>query len=66
MADRRSQRIRDQLRQHPNPRIRATVGPLPFTEQMRRVYAPPETAPSSAPDLHSQLARQIAQRRGRR
>lgn len=66
MADRRSQRIREQLRQHPNPRIRATAEPLSLSDQMRRLYLPPNPAAPTTPDLHSQLARQLAQRRSRR
>ncbi len=65
MSDRRSQRIRQQLRQHPNPRSRTE--PISFSEQIRRVYLPPYDQPSAAPDHHGQLARQLeAQRKGRR
>ena len=66
MSDRRSRRIREQLRQHPNPRAPYTGANAPFADQLRRAYIPPHAAPSSAPDLHAQLARQIADRRGRR
>jgi hypothetical protein len=66
MQDRRSQRIRQQLRQHPNPRSRST-DTLSFSEQIRRAYLPPYPAHSATPDLHTQLARQLeTQRKGRR
>ena len=65
MSDRRSQRIRQQLRQQANPRSRTDQ--VSFNEQMRRAYAPPYGQITSAPDQHAQLARQLeAQRTGRR
>jgi hypothetical protein len=65
MSDRRSQRIREQLRQHSNPRSRS--GPVSFAEQMRRVYLPSQAQPVSPTDSHAQLARQLGTRRsGRR
>lgn len=66
MSDRRSQRIREQLRQHPNPRSRGPES-LSFSEQMRRVYMPSQAQPVSPTDHHAQLARQLGSRRsGRR
>lgn len=66
MSNRRSQRIREQLRQHPNPRSRGHES-LSFTEQMRRVYLPSQAQPDSPTDQHAQLARQLGSRRsGRR
>ena len=39
LRDRRSQRIRDQLRAHPNPRSgQAALLPRSFQDQLRRVY----------------------------
>lgn len=65
MSDRRTQRIREQLRQHPNPRGR--TDPISFSEQIRRVYLPPYGQHSPTPDQHGRLARQLeAQRKGRR
>jgi hypothetical protein len=67
MSDRRSQRIREQLRQHPNPRSRNAPESLSFSEQMRRVYLPSQAQPVSPTDHHAQLARQLGSRRsGRR
>lgn len=66
MSDRRSQRIRAQLRQHPNPRSRTSEN-VTFNEQIRRVYLPPNAQHTTTPDMHGQLARQLeAQRKGRR
>lgn len=65
MSDRRSQRIRQQLRQHPNPRNRVTD--TSFATQMRRMYAPPAGQSTPTPDCHAQLARQLEmQRKSRR
>ena len=65
MSDRRSQRIREQLRRHANPRSTSSSEPVSFSEQLRRVYLPSGQKPT--PDYHSQLARQLeAQRKGRR
>jgi hypothetical protein len=66
MLDRRSQRIRDNFKQRPNPRSRAPVEALPFAEQIRRVYASPATTHQPAVDQHAALARLLSQRRGRR
>jgi hypothetical protein len=67
MSDRRSQRIREQLRQHSNPRSRNAPESLSFAEQMRRAYLPAQAQPVSPTDSHSQLARQLESRRsGRR
>ena len=67
MSDRRSQRIREQLRQHSNPRSRSGPESLSFAEQMRRVYLPSQAQPVSPIDNHAQLARQLETRRsGRR
>ena len=64
MSDRRSQRIRQQLRQHPNPRGRHDPGA--FHVQIRRVYQPVGEPPTAA-DQHAQLARQLeSQRKSRR
>jgi hypothetical protein len=65
MFDRRSQRIRENFKQRPNPRSRAPIEALPFAEQIRRVYAPSATQPPAV-DQHAALARQLSQRRGRR
>ena len=66
MSDRRSQRIRANLKQQPNPRIRTEAEPLPFIEQVRRVYLPPQSS-APTPDQHGLLARQLeSQRKGRR
>ena len=65
MSDRRSQRIRQQLRQHANPRSRTDA--VSFNEQLRRAYMPPYGQATGAPDHHGQLARQLeTQRKGRR
>lgn len=65
MSDRRSQRIRQQLRQHANPRSRTDA--VSFSEQMRRTYLPPYGQAAGTPDQHAQLARQLeSQRKGRR
>ncbi len=66
MFDRRSQRIRENFKQRPNPRSRAPLEALPFVEQIRRVYAPPATTQPPAIDQHAALARQLSQRRSRR
>ncbi len=64
MSDRRSERIRQQLRQHSNPRSRNDHGA--FHEQIRRIYLPPYAQPTP-PDQHAQLARQLeSQRKSRR
>ncbi len=63
MANRRTQRIREQLRQHPNPRAgRSSVSPS-LMEHMHRVYGSAPTAPASSP--HSQLAQRMEARRKR-
>jgi hypothetical protein len=64
MHDRRSQRIREQLRQHPNPRSHDRALTPSFADQLRRTYLPPHAAPP-APDGHAQLARQLSHRRRR-
>jgi hypothetical protein len=67
MPDRRSQRIREQLRQQANPRGRNTPETLSFAEQMRRVYLPSQVQPVSPADHHAQVARLLdARRSGRR
>ena len=67
MSDRRSQRIRAQLRQHPNPRIKPAAEPLAFSEQIRRVYLAPQNHAPVEPSEHAQLAQQLAgQRKERR
>jgi hypothetical protein len=67
MSDRRSQRIRAQLRQQPNPRAGRPTNCLPFTEQMRHVYLKADVQPAAPADSHRQLARQLEiRRKGRR
>ncbi len=67
MSDRRSQRIRAQLRQHPNPRAGHSTDYLPFIEQMRHVYLKIDNQPATIADSHRQLVRQFETRRkGRR
>ncbi len=65
MVDRRTQRIREQLRQHPNPRAGRPSAPLPLVDQIRRIYnaSPLHPPPSSNP--HSQLAQRLEARRKR-
>ncbi len=63
MVDRRTQRIREQLRQHPNPRAGRPSAPLSLVDQMRQIYnsSPLEPTPSRNP--HSQLAQRFQSRR---
>jgi len=61
MADRRTHRIREQLRQHPNPRAGRSSASQSLTEHMHRVYGTAPTAPASNP--HTQLAQRMASRR---
>jgi hypothetical protein len=63
MSDRRSQRIREQLRQHPNPRSGAAAAPSSLSAQLRRMYQPADTAQPQTVDHHAQLARQLAAQR---
>lgn len=63
MSDRRSQRIRAQLRQHPNPRSRTAPEQLSWSAQMRRVYLPERADPPGALDGHAELARLLADQR---
>ena len=65
MLDRRSQRIREQLRQHPNPR-NAQIAPLSFGEQIRKVYLSSSNQGQPIGDEHTQLARQLEVQRKRR
>jgi hypothetical protein len=60
--DRRSQRIREQIRAHANPRSGQT--PRPFQEQLKRLYGGDAAAPASyeSHTVASELAR-IARRR---
>lgn len=66
MSDHRSQRIREQLRQHPNPRSRTAATPLPFSTQLRRMYQPVGTEQPQSADHHAQLARRLAAQRKNR
>lgn len=63
MSDRRSQRIRAQLRQHPNPRSRADSPPLSFSAQLRRTYQPADPDQRETANHHEQLARLLAAQR---
>lgn len=63
MSDRRSQRIREQLRQHPNPRSRTDAPPVSFSAQLRRTYQPADAAQPPAASDHEQLARLLAAQR---
>lgn len=62
MVDRRTQRIRDQLRQHRNPRAGRSSVSQPFVAQMHRMYAP-DTTPAPSPNPHTQLAQRLDTRR---
>lgn len=63
MSDRRSQRIRAQLRQHPNPRSRNAATPVSFSDQLRRTYLPATSDQTQPTEQHQQLARQLAAQR---
>lgn len=66
MSDRRSQRIRQNFKQQPNPRNRNAPEAAPWTEQMRRTYGAADHQPSGAWDHRAELARVLGQRKGRR
>ncbi len=63
MADRRTQRIREQLRQQPNPRAGRSSASASLIEHMQRVYGSASTTPASSP--HTQLAQRMEARRKR-
>ncbi len=63
MSDRRSQRIRAQFRQHPNPRAGHSANALPFIEQVRHVYLKADISSAEPADSHRQLVRQFEARR---
>jgi HPt (histidine-containing phosphotransfer) domain-containing protein len=62
MVDRRTQRIREQLRQHPNPRAGRQSAPSTLTDQIRRIYG--SSAAHSAAEIspHTQLAQRLGKR----
>jgi hypothetical protein len=62
MFDRRSRRIREQIRQHPNPRAGQPSTPVPFAEQMRQVYLKASVQPAVSSDSHTLLMRQLETR----
>ena len=60
MADRRTQRIREQLRQQPNPRAGRSSASSSLLDQMHRTYS---SGPASAPTSpHTQLAQRFERR----
>lgn len=63
MADRRTQRIREQLRQHPNPRAGRSSASQSLAEHMQRVYG---ASPTTATDPHTQLAQRMERRKRQR
>ncbi len=62
MLDRRSRRIREQLRQNPNPRAGQPSRPLPFEERIRQVYLKAQPQPALASDVQAQLAQRLQRR----
>ena len=60
--DRRSQRIRDQIRAHANPRSGQAVPPRSLQEQLKRVYGGENGAQFQPDPVARDLAR-IARRR---
>ena len=62
--DRRSQRIRDQLRAHANPRSgQAALLPRPLQEQLKRVYAGDNGVHVHPDPVVTELARLARRRR---
>lgn len=61
MVDRRTQRIREQLRQQRNPRAGRPSAPLSLADQMRRIYGS-SPAHSSDENPYSQLAQRFEKR----
>ena len=64
VRDRRSQRIRDQLRAQPNPRSgQGTLLPRSLQDQLRRVYGGEGGVPSPHDTVAAELARLTRRRR---
>ncbi len=63
--DRRSQRIRDQLRAHANPRSGQATGARGLHDQLKRVYGGPQAEPTDHDTslVASELARLVRRRR---
>ena len=61
--DRRSQRIREQLRARANPRSGQGQAPRSFQEQLKRVYGVDTGEPSQHAAITAELARLTRRRR---
>ena len=61
--DRRSQRIRDQLRAHPNPRSGQALLPRSLQEQLKRVYVVDNGVLTHHETVAAELARLARRRR---